>query len=198
MDSIDAKRNKMGFSDIIMGYSYNNSFKKWELSYGGLDKGINFNTVQGWDLNTDFTFMKRDEDKRTFTEIKTYFDYGLSEEKFRSYFTFIKKFSNINQSELRFSAGSKVNQFNGSNPISKIVNSVSTLFFKDNYMKLYERNFVNASYGRELLNGLKLNAELSYAERKQLFNTTDYVVQKKTNLIPRIILCCQAMMQLQP
>ena len=179
LDSIDAKRNKMGFSDIIMGYSYNNSFQKWELSYGGLIKGINFNTVQGWDLNTDITFMKRDEDQRTFTQIKTYFDYGLSEEKFRSYFTFIKKFSNINQSELRFAAGSKVNQFNGSNPISKIVNSVSTLFFKDNYMKLYERNFVNASYGREILNGLKLNAELSYAERKPLFNTTDYVVLKK-------------------
>ena len=179
LDSIDAKRNKMGFSDIIMGYSYNNSFKKWELSYGGLIKGINFNTVQGWDLNTDVTFMKRDEDKRTFTQFKTYFDYGLSEEKFRSYFTFIKKFSNSNQSELRFAAGSKVNQFNGSNPISKIVNSVSTLFFKDNYMKLYERNFVNASYGREMLNGLLLNAELSYAERKPLFNTTDYVVLKK-------------------
>jgi hypothetical protein len=182
LDSIDAKRNKMGFSDIIMGYSYNNSFKKWELSYGGLIKGISFNTVQGWDLNTDITFMKRDDDKRTFTQIKTYFDYGLSEEKFRSYFTFIKKFSNSNQSELRFAAGSKVNQFNGSNPISKIVNSVSSLFFKDNYMKLYERNFVNASYGREILNGLKLNAELSYDERKPLFNTTDYVVLKKDKL----------------
>jgi hypothetical protein len=179
LDSIDAKRNKMGFSDIIMGYSYNNSFKKWELSYGGLIKGISFNTVQGWDLNTDITFMKRDDDKRTFTQIKTYFDYGLSEEKFRSYFTFIKKFSNSNQSELRFAAGSKVNQFNGSNPISNLVNSVSTLFFKDNYMKLYERNFINASYGRELLNGFKMNAELSYAERKPLFNTTEYVVLNK-------------------
>ncbi|MBL0014108.1 MAG: carboxypeptidase-like regulatory domain-containing protein [Flavobacterium sp.] len=179
LDSIDAKRNKFGFSDPIMGYSYKNSFKKWELSYDGLIKGINFNTVQGWDINTDFTFMKRDEDTRTYTQIKTYFDYGLSEEKFRSYVTFIKKFSNISQSELRFGAGSKVYQFNGANPIGRIVNSVSTLFFKDNYIKLYERNFVNASYGREIINGLNLNAELSYAERKPLFNTTDFVILKK-------------------
>ena len=179
LDSIDAKRNKFHISDAITGYSFENSFQKWEINYKGLVKGINFNTVQGWNLNTSFGFLKRNEDNRTFTEIKGHFDYGFTEEKFRSYFTFIKKFSNLNQSEFRMAAGSKVNQYNGANPISNIVNSVSTLFFKENYIKLYERNFVNASYGRELFNGFKINAELSYAERKPLFNNTDYVVIKK-------------------
>lgn len=179
LDSIDAKRNKFHISDAITGYSYENSFQKWEINYKGLVKGINFNTVQGWNLNTSTGFLKRNEDNRTFTEIKGYFDYGFAEEKFRSYFTFIKKFSNLNQSEFRMAAGSKVNQYNGANPISNIVNSVSTLFFKENYIKLYERNFVNASYGRELFNGFKINAELSYAERKPLFNNTDFVVIKK-------------------
>ena len=28
LDSIDTKRNKFGFMDILSGYSYNNSFKK--------------------------------------------------------------------------------------------------------------------------------------------------------------------------
>ncbi len=179
LDSIDVKSNKFHVSDVVSGYSYKNSFQKWELSYDGLIKGISFNTVQGWDLNTAISFIKRDDDKRTYTQMKSYFDYGLSEERFRSYFTFIKKFSNLNQSELRLAMGSKVYQFNAADPISKIVNTVSTLFFKDNYMKLYERNFINASYGRELFNGFKVNAELAYSERKPLFNTTDYVVIKK-------------------
>ena len=179
LDSIDAKRNKFHISDPITGYSFENSFQNWEINYAGLIKGINFNTVQGWHLNTSIGFLKRNEDNRTFNEIKGYFDYGFAEEKFRSYFTFIKKFSNLNQSEFRMAAGSKVNQYNGANPISNIVNSVSTLFFKENYIKLYERNFVNASYGRELFNGFKINAELLYAERKPLFNNTDYVVIKK-------------------
>ena len=179
LDSIDAKRNKVSMSDPIMGYSYSNSFKKWELKYDGLLKGINFNTVQGWDINTGISFIKRDEDMRTFSQLKSFFDYGFSEKKFRSYCTYVQKFNNINKSELRLAAGSKVAQFNASNPIGKIVNSISTLFFKDNYMKLYERNFINASYGRELFNGLNVNAELVYSERKPLFNTTDYVVLKK-------------------
>ena len=179
LDSIDAKRNKFHVSDLISGYTFENSFQKWELDYAGLIKGINFNTVQGWDLNTSIGFLKKNEDKRTFTQIRGNFDYGFAEEKFRSYFTFVKKFSNLNQSEFRMAAGSKVYQYNGANPISNLVNSVSTLFFKDNYMKLYERNFINASYGREVLNGFKINAELSYAERKPLKNNTDYVIIKK-------------------
>lgn len=179
LDSIDAKNNKFGISDILLGYGYKNSFKKWSLDYDGLMKGIGFNTVQGWDLTTSFGYTKRNEDTRTFSSLKANFDYGFSEEKFRSYITYINKFSNQNQSEFRFAAGSKLAQFNNDNPIGKIVNTVSTLFFKDNYMKLYERNFINASFGREVFNGLTMNAELAYSERKPVFNTTDYAAVKK-------------------
>ena len=54
-----------------------------------------------------------------------------------------------------------------------------TLFFKDNYMKLYEKNFATASFSREVFNGLNMTAAVEYAERKPLFNTTDYTVIKK-------------------
>jgi hypothetical protein len=179
LDSIDAKSNKFGISDLLLGYGYKNSFKKWSLDYDGLIKGISFNTVQGWALATSLGYTKRDEDTRTFSNLKANFDYGFSEEKFRSYVTYINKFNNQNQSEFRFAAGSRLTQFNNDNPIGKIVNTVSTLFFKDNYMKLYERNFVNASFGREVFNGLTMNAELAYSERKPVFNTTDQAAVKK-------------------
>ena len=179
LDSIDAKSNKFGISDLLLGYGYKNSFKKWSLDYDGLIKGISFNTVQGWALATSLGYTKRDEDTRTFSNLKANFDYGFSEEKFRSYISYINKFNNQNQSEFRFAAGSKLAQFNNDNPIGKIVNTVSTLFFKDNYMKLYERNFVNASFGREVFNGLTMNAELAYSERKPVFNTTDQAAVKK-------------------
>ena len=179
LDSIDAKSNKFGISDLLLGYGYKNSFKKWSLDYDGLIKGISFNTVQGWALGTSLGYTKRDEETRTFSNLKANFDYGFSEEKFRSYITYINKFNNQNQSEFRFATGSKLAQFNNDNPIGKIVNTVSTLFFKDNYMKLYESNFVNASFGREVFNGLTMNAELAYSERKPVFNTTDYSVTKK-------------------
>ena len=52
-------------------------------------------------------------------------------------------------------------QFNGENPIKEVVNSVTTLFFKENFMKIYENNFISLLYQREVTNGVFLKAKVS-------------------------------------
>ena len=178
LDSIDAKSNKFGIAAIIMGYTNRNSYRKRELEYNGLLTGIRFNTVQGWTLNTGFNYLKRDEDKRTFTTLKTNFYYGIADNKLRTDFFYANKFSNLNQSEINVSGGNSVAQFNRNEPITPLINSISTLFFKDNYMKLYERNFADLLYRREITNGILMNMSIDYSERKPLFNNTDYVIIK--------------------
>jgi hypothetical protein len=153
LDSIDSKKNKFKFMDVLMGYSYNNSFQKWSLNYDGPLMTTSFNTVQGWKLNAGLSYVKRDEEKRTYTRIGSRFDYGFSENKLRATVNFTHKFNNNNNSTISVNGGSSINQFNGNNPISNLVNMVSTLFFKNNFMKLYEKNFVSAFYGREVVNG---------------------------------------------
>ncbi|HEU0137347.1 MAG TPA: DUF5686 and carboxypeptidase regulatory-like domain-containing protein, partial [Flavobacterium sp.] len=179
LDSIDKVSNKFGLMDVISGYSYKNSFRKWSLNYDGVMTGVSFNTVQGYRINTGFSFVKSNEDKRTYTSIYTRLDYGFSEHRFRPVLGFTHKFNNVDDSQLDVSAGSSVAQFNPSNPISPLVNTISSLFFKDNYMKLYERNFAKAAFGREMINGLHLLASLDYSERKPLFNNTNQSTVKK-------------------
>jgi hypothetical protein len=179
LDSTDRKGNKFKIIDIVSGYGYKNSFQKWSANYDGLLTGISFNTVQGWKINSGFSFTKRDEEKRTYTRIRSDFDYGFSEEKLRANASFTHKFSNINQSEIRISGGSSVAQFNNANPIGNLLNTASTLFFKNNFMKLYERNYANIFFGREVTNGIMMNGTIDYSERKPLFNTTDYTTIKK-------------------
>ena len=181
LDSIDAKGNKFSVLDVIMGYTYKNSYKKWELGYDGVIKGLGFNTVQGFNINSGFSFRRRDEDTRTFSTISTNFNYGIVEKKLRATASYVNRFNNTNYSELRVTAGSSVAQFNAENPISRVVNSVSTLFFKDNYMKLYEKNFVKASFGREIINGLFMNASVDYSERNPLYNNTYRVILQDHN-----------------
>ncbi|MGL2966410.1 DUF5686 and carboxypeptidase regulatory-like domain-containing protein [Flavobacterium sp. XGLA_31] len=178
LDSIDHKHNRFSLSDILMGYSYNNSFKKWSVDYDGPLLSTSFNTVQGWRLKAGLSYTKRNEEKRTYTRIGSRFEYGFAEEKIRATGYYIHKFSNLNNSAIALNGGSMVNQFNSNNPISNIVNSVSTLFFKNNFMKLYEKNFVGANYGRELINGIYMNLNAEYAERKPLYNHTNYTVIK--------------------
>ena len=181
LDSIDSKRNKFNLMDVLSGYSYKNSLKKWSIDYDGPLTSTSFNTVQGWRLKAGLSYTKRDEDKRTYTQIGSKFDYGFSEEKLRATANFTHKFNNTNNSTLSINGGSAVNQFNGNNPISNAVNTVSTLFFKNNFMKLYENNFVSAAFGRELINGIYGGLSAEYSERKPLFNNTDYILIKSAN-----------------
>jgi hypothetical protein len=45
-------------------------------------------------------------------------------------------------------------------------------------MKLFEKNYIKAGYSQEISNGLYASASIEYAERKPLFNTTEYVLIK--------------------
>lgn len=173
LDSIDAKRNKFRILDIISGYTYNNSYKKWSLRYEGPIFATSFNTVQGWNSSVGFSYFKSNEEKRSFTRIGSRFSYGLTEGKLRATGNFVKKFNNTDDSTLSIYGGSVASQFNASNPISRIVNSISSLYFVNNFMKLYENNFISANFGREIVNGLNLNANVEYSERKPLWNTND-------------------------
>ncbi|MES2748356.1 MAG: DUF5686 and carboxypeptidase regulatory-like domain-containing protein [Bacteroidota bacterium] len=191
LDSIDTKRNKFSISNIIFGHTHSNSFKKWSLNYDGPIRNTSFNTVQGWKTQVGFSYLKRDEDKRTYTSIGTRFDYGFSENKLRATASYSRKFNNLNNSTLSIFGGSSVNQFNASNPISDIINSTATLFFKNNFMKLYEKNYAAINFGREVINGFNLNANFEYSERKPLKNTafhsaisTDDIYTSNNPLLP--------------
>jgi hypothetical protein len=182
LDSIDSKRNKLRFFDVISGYNYSNSYKKWSINYNGPLMKTSFNTVQGWKTQAGVSYTKRNEEKRTFTRIGSNFDYGFSENKLRATGSYFRKFNNINNAILYVNGGSSVNQFNGNNPISSMLNTFSSLVFKNNFMKLYEKNFVAANFGREIVNGLNMNFNLDYSERKPLWNTTDQSFTKSENV----------------
>ena len=184
MDSVDTKNNKFKVTDILMGYDYKNTFKKYSFDYKGLLNiaSLSFNTVQGFNLDSGFSFKKWNEDEGKSTSISTTFNYGFSDERFRITGDFTHKFNNINFATINVSGGTKVAQFNSFEPISKLVNSVSSLFFKDNYMKLYNLEYAQIGYSQNILNGVNLFGKVGYEQRKPLFNTTDYSFFKKDDI----------------
>jgi hypothetical protein len=184
IDSVDAKNNKFKITDILMGYDYKNTFKKYSFDYKGLLNiaSLSFNTVQGFNLDSGFSFKKWDEDKGKSTSISTTFNYGFSDERFRITGDFTHKFNNINFATIGISGGTKVAQFNSFEPITKLVNSVSSLFFKNNYMKLYNLEYAQIIYSQNIQNGVNLVGKVGYEQRKPLFNTTDYSFFKKDDI----------------
>ena len=177
LDSLDTKSNKPGIMSPLTGYTYKNSYKKWSLGYDGPLTKINFNTVQGWNSKAGLNFKKWYDDYQTnvFSAVLNA-DYGIAEDRLRFDGYILRNYNWKDKLQFWLMGGSKVSQFNATEPISPIINSVSTLFFERNYMKLYELNYGRVGYSQEVFNGLHLFANVGYENRKPLFNNTDYVM----------------------
>jgi len=183
MDSIDKKSNKFKVFDVLTGYSYHNSFKKTHFTYDGLlDIGsLSYNTVQGWSVGTGFSFNKYDEETGKYTYIGTKLNYGFAEDRLRVQGSFSHRFNRKNYATISVFGGSVATQFNPAEPITPLVNSISTLFFKDNYMKLYDKTFARIQYSQEAFTGLTLTGYGEFSRRKALFNNADWVLIKDAN-----------------
>ncbi len=183
MDSIDAKTNKFKILNILTGYTYKNSFKKSRFNYSGV-MGIgsaSYNTVQGYNMDSGFSYTKYNEENGKYTTINSTFNYGFAEDRLRVNGRFYHRFNTKNYANISIAGGSSINQFNAAEPISKLVNSVSTLFFTNNFMKLYNKEFAEAMYGQETLNGLYISGRIGYENRSPLFNNTDYKLIKSSD-----------------
>ena len=141
LDSIDAVNNKFKFGNLISGYTYENSFEDKEFSISSPLAGLNFNTVQGFNANVDVNYTKRYDEFKNFLAIENQVNYSFDTQTLRGTLGFRYKFNNINDLNIGFSTGIKVQQFNAQEPISNLINEASSLFFEDNYMKLFENRF---------------------------------------------------------
>ncbi len=176
LDSIDQKNNQFKLGTLISGYTYSNSYKKWSLSIDSPIKSLAYNTVQGWNVSTGIKYFKRLDDKGKWIRAGINITYGLSEKKGRPMFYFTKKWNNLQRPTFTFSIGNITKQFNDNDPISRFHNTVYSLFFKENYLKIYEKKFSKVSYSKEVINGIYLTSSLEYAQRNPLFNTTKHVI----------------------
>jgi hypothetical protein len=180
LDSIDGVNNKFKLGDIL-GYTYQNSHKDIRLGYDIPIGGIQFNTVQGYTAKANLFFTKDYDDFKRFFSANASIKYGFSDDRLRATGSLTYKFNNTTRRFLTLSGGVMAAQFNPSDPIAPFINTVSTLFFEDNYMKLYDKSYLQLNYSEELFNGFRLFTQMSYERRKALFNTTDQTFINEEN-----------------
>ncbi len=168
-DTLKASKHK-GFQpwDILIGDSYKtgkHSNFKIHTPMGG------FNTVEGWNLiyRLSYGVILQDTNKTRLTITPT-FRYAFSREVFSGHLNFTMRNKNY-----KFEAigGRYVKQYNPDEPILPIVNDFTTLFMEKNLMKIYEREFVDLSFSRNINPFLTLRATASWAQRRELFNNSN-------------------------
>ncbi len=174
------KKRKKGFQvyDVVLGDSYKigkTTDFRIHMPYGG------FNTVEGFNLIYRVSLYKRwvkrdtlDKSKKPETsrlEISPIARYAFSRElltgKLRIDYRFKKQ-------RLTLEGGRYVEQYNSDNPIHPIINTLSSLFVGNNWMKMYERNFIDLNYSIRFNDKYTFRTNWSWARRSELFNTTNY------------------------
>ncbi len=182
-DSIDAKGNKFSLLDPIMGYSYRDTYNKWGVSYDGPLPGVNYNTVQGWNGGAGLNFYKYyDENNTSWLSAGVDATYGIAEDRVRFEGRITRSFNRTNRRRISLTGGNKVSQYNAAEPISPFINTITSLFFERNYMKVYDLTYARVGYGQEVFNGLRVNSSFGYEKRRHLFNNADYVTLPKDDI----------------
>ncbi|PCH78227.1 MAG: hypothetical protein COB98_00995 [Flavobacteriaceae bacterium] len=181
LDSIDTQRNKFSYGNLFFGHTRSNTYKEEFITLSAPLLSLQFNTVQGWNLNSTISFSKRDKEAGSRFYSSATLGYGFSEKTFRGSGRISYLFNSISKPYIEISGGKKLHQFNGNNPISPLVNTVATLFFEDNYAKYYDNTFVKLKLSDEIYNGLRFQSSIGYEKRTAVLNTSDYVTIDKKN-----------------
>ena len=174
-DSVDQVRNKFKITDPLFGYSYRNSFKQYSWNISGPIEGIRYNTVQGWNTTVNANFTKWEEDYNKYWGLNASANYGLADDRLRVKGGFIKKFNNKSKPYFTLNGGIEAKQINDTEPISTLVSSVASILFDKNYLKIYDRTFVEARYSEEIFNGFRLYANASFERRSTLFDDPEII-----------------------
>lgn len=181
MDSMDRKSNKFKPIRVLMsGYEWSNSYRRFSISTQPAILWLQFNTVQGRAVNIQPELTKYSDENRTrFWRAKGILNYGLTEKRLRSSATIERRFESIHYTTGELAGGLATAQFNDRNPIGPFTNMLYSLFDKRNYLKLYEKAFVRVGFSRMIWPGFRLRANAEWADRRELFNTSDNTWYKK-------------------
>lgn len=182
LDSLDRVNNKFKPVSFLIGSGYNprNRYKKEFYHFSSLASSVFYNTVEGFGLNYEAAYSRRiDSLNNKSVALSGKIRYGFSSNDL--YGTLVGNVP-TGKSMFGFNLGSDVMDLNNLGSITPLGNSINSLFYERNFMKLYEKKFVRLWLSRRISGGLVTTVSAEWANRKHLSNTTDYTfIDDKNN-----------------
>lgn len=172
-----SKRKFFGTVNKILGGSTYNLKRDWEIQHNGLI-GINsleYNTVDGFAYLQQLKFKKTLKPGHSITFL-TDGTYAFARKKIMGKFGVNYAFAPLNRGLLTATIGSASTDFNAHSGLVPFFNSITSLFFKQNIIKLYQEEFVDAQLQYDIVNGLEMKLQGRLSNRTKLTNNTDYFI----------------------
>ena len=179
-DSLYVQDDKKRLKDSVNAlprFRYGDIFNARTYSYGqkGLGARLSVSGFQSGYNAVDGASLGRSVDYRFTYKLADYWGTGLNiqyafSRKAWNGSVYAERNWDENRQRIRFSGGSSVLQINNTEPISSSVNLIYALFLSQNYLKLYQKDFIQASYSYQLNAKWNVSSTLEYRNRSSLVN----------------------------
>lgn len=172
-DTLSGK-SQFQIQDLVLGSGYSLGKDKYLRIYNPL-LSIRFNTVDGWNGEYHLSYYQRFKNKN-WLEITPLFRYAVSRDKgFGKLSTGYTYGQGLKQGRVGLSGGAYYSQYNSQEAITPFVNTISSLISEQNFMKVYDRNFLEATWKHNISTKWKVTAAVEYSNRTETRNTTSQV-----------------------
>jgi hypothetical protein len=169
------------FRNIITGHSWSDT-TGFRFSFDGLInlKKLAFNSVDGFKYGVDFNISKSWKNKTSLTLVPD-FSWAFSRNKLLWGINTFYSFDRVKNKQVFLRAGVTSKDINNGGGINPFINSLTSLFQKKNYLKLYESHYTTIGYSAEIRNGLRIEVTGNYENRRVLQNSTNFSILKSSD-----------------
>ncbi|HMI77233.1 MAG TPA: DUF5686 family protein, partial [Ferruginibacter sp.] len=188
VDSLNKRQGKLklytlSWKDVQRTHYSKTGSYSWRIE--SLYEGLEYNSVEGAVINILPSYSQYIKKWKTNFSLEPGFRYGFSNTHFNAWADIHFRTRDwetdkkLKRQTWTFSGGKRVSQFNKANPITTLTNTINTLIWGDNFMKIYENHFGSINFSKRYETGFRFNVNALYEDRIPLDNTTDYTLFKK-------------------
>lgn len=140
-------------------------------------KNLSFNTVDGFIYGFDFRINKQFRKNRS---LALYPDvrYAFSREMVMWRLNTNYSTGGFHPKQIFIRTGMTSRDIGSGGGINPFLNSISSLLFRKNFLKLYESRYITLGYNAEIANGLKIELTGGFEDRRVLVNNTNFSIFK--------------------
>jgi Family of unknown function (DUF5686)/CarboxypepD_reg-like domain len=190
-DSLNKNQPKVKPLGIFLGGINRKHYTKTKTTSWGIAPllpNLEYNTAEGAVTNLGLYYNTYIKKLKSNFSISPHVRYGFSNTHLNAWADIVfntRDFATdkkIKRQSWALSGGKRVGQFNKESPIMALNNSITTLFWGDNFMKVYENYFGSIGFGKRYERGLRFAVNALYEDRMPLENTSKFTVFKKDSV----------------
>ena len=174
LDSLDRIRNKIKISDLLIGgKTFSNQKKESSFTLPSVLQITGFNPAEGLVLDMPFSYTKAYSVRKRIS-LLPHLRYGFSSRKLFGWGTIRYTTGQKYRTVYSISGGRRIFQFNSDNPIEPLQNTLSSLLYKNNFMKIYASDYARFRFSKTFAKGISVSFQALYENRSPMENKTDY------------------------